>query len=384
MLDFELFLPTRYLFGESMLDRVGKETAKLGRKALLVSGRASARKSGLLDRVRNLLNAESMAVVALEGVDPNPRLSTCVEGARICRESGVNVVVAVGGGSVLDAAKTIAFLSQEEGDPWGFFAGNRPVTRALPLVTVLTMAATGSEYGPYAVITNEATGEKLGTFGEPIIPRVSIVDPSLTVTVSPRQTAYGAIDIISHHLEAYVSGEAAPELQDELTEAVIRAVIRSVPKAMREPADREARAALLWAGSLACGIFMTGRGAMRFDAHAVEHELSAAYDVPHGAGLAVVLPAVLRWRAETDPSRVARFSRTVLGLSATVPDPDAAMEGVRVFKGWCRSVGAPTTLQELGVGGGSLRRHAENVARTPDGRTLGAEAAFAILSYAMD
>ncbi|HET6486142.1 MAG TPA: iron-containing alcohol dehydrogenase, partial [Spirochaetia bacterium] len=311
MKNFELFLPTRYLFGTGVVQKAGAETGKLGRRALLVTGKSSASRSGLLATVENLLKAEGLFVCSLAGVDPNPRLSTCVAGARLCKEHAVDVVVAVGGGSVLDASKTIAALALDSGEPWDFFTGARPITRALPLVDVLTVAATGSEYGPYAVITNEKTGEKLGTFGEAIIPRVSIVDPSLTFTVPARHTAFGAVDIISHHLEAYLACEEAPPIQDELTEAVIRSVIVNTGKALTNPRDLEARSCLLWANTLACGVFMVGRGAMRFDAHAVEHELSAAYDVPHGAGLAVILPALMRWRVEKDPTRVERFARQV-------------------------------------------------------------------------
>ena len=382
MKNFELFLPTRYQFGAGVVQKVGAEAGKLGRRALLVSGKSSASRSGLLATVETLLKAEGLFVCSLGGVDPNPRLSTCVAGARLCKEHAIDVVVAVGGGSVLDASKTIAALALDGGEPWDFFTGARPITRALPLVGVLTVAATGSEYGPYAVITNEKTGEKLGTFGEAIIPRVSIVDPSLTFTVPARHTAFGAIDIISHHLEAYLACEEAPLIQDELTEVVIRSVIAHTGRALADPEDLEARSCLLWANTLACGVFMAGRGAMRFDAHAVEHELSAAYDVPHGAGLAVILPALMRWRAEKDPARVERFARQVFGVSGNRPARETALAGIQAFRDWCRSVGAPVTLAELGVPREAWSRHAENVAGTPDGKDLGVAAVMEILSYA--
>jgi alcohol dehydrogenase YqhD (iron-dependent ADH family) len=382
--NFTLYLPTRYCFGKGVVAEIGKHTASLGRRALLVSGKASARRSGLLDRAHAALEAEGIVVRRLEGVDPNPRLSTCREGARRCVEHGLDVVVSVGGGSALDCSKVIALLALDAGDPWDFFTGRRAVERALPVVAVLTVAATGSEYGPYAVVTNEETGEKLGTGGDALIPKVALVDPELTFSVPRAHTVHGAIDIMSHHLEAYLTGTSAPTMQDEFTEAVLRAVMRATERILERPDDYEARAELLWANTLACGVFMGGRGAMRWDAHAIEHELSAAYDVAHGAGLAVVLPALMRWRAERDPARLVRFARTVLGLprSAGESDRSFALRGVEAFRAWCHTVGAPVTLSELGVREERLRAHAENIRRTPDGAELQLEDILRILSFA--
>jgi hypothetical protein len=382
--NFSLYLPTRYFFGKGVVGEIGKHTASLGRRALLVSGKASARRSGLLDGAQALLEAEGIAVFRLEGVDPNPRLSTCREGARRCVEDNLDVVVSVGGGSVLDCSKTIALLALDKGDPWDFFSGRRAAARALPLVAVLTVAATGSEYGPFAVVTNEVTGEKLGIGGDALIPKVALVDPELTFSVPRSHTAYGAVDIISHHLEAYLTGTTAPTMQDEFTETVVRSVMGATERALARPDDYEARAELLWANTLACGIFMGGRGAMRWDGHAIEHELSAAYDVPHGAGLAVVLPALMRWRAERDPTRLVRFATTVLGLSRAAGESDAsfALRGIEAFRAWCRKVGAPVTLSELRVEQARLRAHAESIRRTPDGADLSMEDILRIFSFA--
>jgi alcohol dehydrogenase YqhD (iron-dependent ADH family) len=382
--NFSLYLPTRYCFGRGVVGEVGKHAASFGRRALLVSGKASARRSGRLDRVQALLEAEGIVVLRLEGVDPNPRLSTCGEGARRCVEHELDVVVSVGGGSVLDCSKTIALLALDKGDPWDFFTGRRAVGRALPLVAVLTVAATGSEYGPFAVVTNEDTREKMGIGGDALIPKVALVDPELTFSVPRSHTVYGAIDIISHHLEAYLTGPTAPAMQDEFTETVVRTVMRATERVLARPDDYEARAELLWANALACGIFMGGRGAMRWDGHAIEHELSAAYDVAHGAGLAVVLPALMRWRAEREPARLVRFATTVLGLPRIAGEGDAsfALRGIDAFRAWCRKVGAPVTLSELGVEQERLRAHAENIRRTPDGADLQVEDILRILSFA--
>jgi alcohol dehydrogenase YqhD (iron-dependent ADH family) len=384
MKNFSLFLPTRYLFGRGVVDEVGTQAASLGKSALLVSGKSSARRSGLLDRVRRLLEAKGIAVESLEGVDANPRLSSCREGARRCREHGLEMVVSVGGGSTLDCSKAIALLALDRGDPWDFFTGRRPVERALPIAAVLTVAATGSEYGPFAVITNEATGEKLGAGGDALIPKVSLVDPELTFTVSPAHSIYGAIDIVSHHLEAYLTGEYAPPMQDEFTETVLRAVLRAADRVGAKPDDYEARADLLWANTLACGIFMCGRGSMRWDAHAIEHELSAAYDVAHGAGLAVILPALMLLHVERNPARVARFAETVMGLRRGAGESEAAVarRGVESFRAWCRSHGAPVTLGELGVDPARLDGHAANIARGPDGAGLPLDDILKVFSFA--
>ena len=370
MEDFELVNPTRMIFGRGVVERVGGETVWYGKRALLVSGRGSAKASGLYDTVLQSLQKEDIAVIELSGVLPNPRLATCLEGVRLCKSEGLEVVLGVGGGSVLDSAKAIAAGACYEGNLWDFFEKKAEIEKALPVVAVVTMAATGSEYNRITVMKNEQRHVKVGLWNENLFPRVSLVDPELTYTVPPLYTAYGAVDIISHVLERYINGQPVPLIQLRFKEALIRSVIEAVEKALVEPRDYEARSTLLWAGSLACSsLFDVGLGSSDIPAHIIDTEMGGFSDHAHGAGLAVIMPAVMRYHADRCQDTLVRFAAQVMGLERNKYDSDAdfVLAGIVAFRSWFQKIGCPTTLQTLGIDSERFPEIAEAVARNEEG-----------------
>ena len=248
MNNFIFHAPTKVFFGAGQLDALGPQAGFLGKRALLVYGKGSVKHSGVYDSVVDRLRSHGIEFVELAGVDPNPRLETVIEGARLCCEGGIEFVLAVGGGSVIDCAKGVAAVTGFDGEPWDLWRGTRRLERALPLGVVLTLAASGSECNSGAVITNAVAGEKLGLGSPHLYPRFSILDPTLTSTVPPRQTAAGVADIMSHVFEFYFSVDTSAFLQDSLAEAVLRTCVKYGPVALARPADYEARANLMWAG----------------------------------------------------------------------------------------------------------------------------------------
>jgi len=276
MQDFELLNPTRLIFGRGVVRRVGRETVRYGKRVLLVSGRGSAKASGLYDLVLQSLREQNITVFELSGVLPNPRLATCLEGVSLCKSEHLEVVLGLGGGSVVDSAKAIAAGACYEGNLWDFFEKKVEIEKALPVVTVVTVAATGSEYNRITVIKNEEQHVKVGLWNENLFPRVSLVDPEVTYSVSPLYSAYGAVDIISHVLERYINGRPVPLIQLRFKEALMRSVMEALEKVLIDPRDYEARSTLLWAGSLACSsLFDVGLALSDIPAHIIDTEIGS-------------------------------------------------------------------------------------------------------------
>ncbi len=366
MQSFMFHNPTRIEFGAGAADKVGPVCAGLGRTALLLAGQGSARRSGLLERVRTSLEAAGLRVVLHEGVRPNPVLSHVQAGIALARAEGVDLVVAVGGGSVLDSAKAVAAGACAGHDVWDFFCGQAQVEAALPLVAVLTLAATGSEMNGGGVVTREETREKLPFSSPHCFPRVSLLDPALTLDVSADQTANGLADAFAHLLEPYLSGtDPRPVVQLELKEALFHCLLDSGARLRRDLRDLEARADMMWTATLALnGITSVGIGPTLWPLHLIEHSVSALTDIAHGAGLSALTPGWLRWRleqvdAETIQSRVTRLGERVFGLASGGP-----AETIVALETWYRSVGAPASLAEAGVDPALFADIAANAART--------------------
>jgi alcohol dehydrogenase YqhD (iron-dependent ADH family) len=387
MLPFTLHIPTRVYFGAGEHARIGRETAGLGRRALVVTGKASARRTGLADQVTHLLAAEGVEAVEFGGIDPNPRLSSCRQAAAVCRREKVDVIVAVGGGSVLDAAKTIAAAARDDRDIWDVFLTRRQVQAALPLVTLVTLAATGSELNPHSVITNEETGQKFSLHSEHVYPRVSILDPALTVSVPREPTVYGAVDIIAHVLEGYITAEGGSALSDRMVEGLCRVVTEATERVLARPDDLDARSELMWCSTMACsGIAGAGYGNRFYDGHQIGHELSATYDLAHGATLSGLMPGVMRFHCGRHGAKIAQFGRRVFGLEGSWNEREESMaaRGIRAFAAWCSGVGAPVCLKELGVGRGDLPAISGRLKANPEAANLSEKDVVDILTLSYE
>jgi len=354
MNDFTFYSPTYFVFGKGKEAMTGECIKRFGgSKVLLHYGGGTAIKTGLLDRVKTSLERENIAHVELGGVKPNPRSGLVYEGIDLCRRENVDFVVAIGGGSVIDSAKAIAAGAVHDGDFWEYFErfneGMR-ITEALPVGTVLTLAATGSEASPDSVITNENGMYKRSASGEAIIPVFSIMNPELTMTLPPYQTACGITDIMSHVMERYFSNTKDVEITDRLREATPIAMIREGKRAMAVPDNYEARANIMWAGTVAHNDSVGIGREQDWATHRLEHELSALYDCAHGAGLAVMFPAWMKYVMHHDIGKFAQFAVRVWGCQMDFENPEAtANEGILKFEEFLVSIGMPITFKELGA-----------------------------------
>lgn len=350
MLNFNFYSPTWFIFGRGVENQAGEQVLAQGaKKALVVYGGGSAVKSGLLARVTASLEGKGVAYVTLGGVQPNPRASLVRKGIETCRSEGADFLLAVGGGSVIDTCKAIAMGVPYEGDFWDFFCGKAKPKSALGVGVVLTIAAAGSEGSTSCVITNEDGWYKRGCGTELNRPKFALMNPELTCTLPPYQTACGIVDMMAHVFERYFTNEEGVDLTDRLCEAVLSALVKAGRAAMRDPNDYEARYNLMQAGTLAhndlCGL---GRK-MDGSSHQIEHELSARYDVAHGAGLAVVFPAWMRYQLPHNPARMAQLAVRLWGCDMDFEHPEkTALQGIERYTAFLRKLGMPTTLQELG------------------------------------
>lgn len=371
MLNFTFCAPTKFLFGRGVERETGRAIKALGAKKVLIHyGGGSVIKSGLMQTVTEALDAEGIGYVKLGGAVPNPRASLVYEGIALGRAEKVDFILAVGGGSALDSAKAIALGIPYEGDFWDFYIGKAEPQANIPVGTVLTLAATGSEGSNSSVITREETGEKIGLGHERNRPALAIMNPELTMTLPPYQTACGAVDIMAHAMERYFTQETEVDLTDRMCEAVISSVVRAARIAMRDPTNYDARAQLMWAGTVAhndtVGVGRIGD----FASHRIEHELSAMYDVAHGAGLAVIFPAWLRYQLEIENNvmRLAQFAVRIWGCVMNFENPaETALSGIEAYEAFLREIGMPTTMRELGARTEDIPEMARRVRRGPDG-----------------
>ena len=351
MFDFQYYAPTRVVFGRGAERRTGQLLQELGVKRVLIHyGGGSAVKSGLLDRVAASLDQEGIIHTSLGGVVPNPRLSKVREGAALAREFGAELILAVGGGSVIDSSKAIGYaVAEPEYDVWELYDRRRTPKACLPVACVLTIAAAGSEMSNSSVITNEDTGEKRGYRNDLCRVKLALMDPELTTTLPPYQTAAGCTDILMHTLERYFTQGGNMELTDQIAGGLMRTVMKNALILRDDPANYDARAEVMWASSLSHND-LTGLGAngMDFASHGLEHELGGMFDVTHGAGLSAVWPSWARYVYRDCLPRFVKFARTVMGVEGT-SDEDTALKGIAALEDFFRSIHMPVTLKELGV-----------------------------------
>lgn len=350
MNDFNYYTPTRYVFGRGVEAKTGELTCWMGvKRVLLVYGTGSVVRSGLLDRVKKSLEAEGVEYVELGNVQPNPTDDRVYEGIETCRRENLDGLVAVGGGSAIDTAKAIACGVPYEGDFWDFFVGKKIVEKALPVGVVLTIPAAGSEGSGNSVITKLDGLHKISLRTESALrPKFAVMNPELTFTLPPYQTASGIADMMAHIFERYFTNTPEVEVTDRVSEGVLSAIITEAPRVMANPENYDARANIMWCGTLAHnGICGTGRQE-DWVSHFMEHELSAVYGVTHGAGLAVMTPAWMTFMATHNPKKGAQFARRVMNV-AIDDDTQAALEGISRLKAFYASLGLPVTLGQLGI-----------------------------------
>ena len=353
MKDFVFQNTTKVYFGKNQLEHLGQEVKTHGSRVLLVYGGGSIKRIGLYDKIINELKAADLEIFELSGVEPNPRHTTVNKGAKICRENHIDVLLAVGGGSTIDCTKGIAAAYYYDGDCWDIVTGKVPVTNALPICTVLTIAATGSEMDCGGVISNIETNEKLGLVHPLLQPEVSFLDPTNTFTVSAYQTACGSADILSHLFDVYYFAEndGKMDMIDRIIEEIIKTVVKYAPMAIKEPDNYEARANLMWAASWALNGFLGTGIAMAPTCHMIEHELSAFYDITHGHGLAIITP---RWMEhilnEETALQFKKFGVNIFGVDSSLSEMDGAKEAIAKFKDFLfNTLGLKDKLSDLGI-----------------------------------
>lgn len=350
MNNFNFYSPTFFVFGKERENEAGKYVKRFGgTNVLLHFGGGSVVKSGLLDRVKTSLKAENIRFTELGGVQPNPRSGLVYEGVGICKREKIDFILAIGGGSVIDSAKAIAIGALYDGDFWDFYTGKN-IEKALPVATILTISAAGSEGSTGSVITHENGMLKRAANGDALRPVFSILNPELTCTLPNYQTACGATDMMAHVMERYFTNTKDVEITDRLCEGVLLTIIKETPKALADPSDYESRANIMWAGMVAhndiCGV---GRD-QDWSSHNMEHELSGLYDVAHGAGLAVMFPAWMKYVMHHDIQRFAQFAVRVWGCEMDFQNPEnTARQGIEKMEQFFASIGMPVRFSELGA-----------------------------------
>ena len=350
MNNFQFYSPTEFIFGKNTENQTGFYVKKHGGKNVLIHyGGGSAIKSGLLDRIKKSLEKENISYTELGGVKPNPRDTLVYEGIKLCREKNIDFILAVGGGSVIDSSKAIAMGVPYEGDFWDFYCGKKP-EKALPVATVLTIAAAGSEGSGDSVITKEDGNLKRGAGSDLIRPKFSVMNPQLTCTLPQYQTACGATDIMAHVFERYFTNTTEVEITDRLCEAVLLTMIKETPCVIANPENYDARANIMWAGTVAhTNIVGVGRE-QDWNSHGIEHELSALYDCAHGAGLAVIMPAWMEFVYQHNVLRFAQVAVRVWGCQMDFENPEnTAREGIKRFRHFLHEIGMPLNFAELGA-----------------------------------
>lgn len=350
MKNFVFKNPTKLIFGKDQIEHLKSEIPKYGKKVLLVYGGGSIKRNGIYDRVVNIFQELAVKWFELPGVEPNPRIETVRRGVDICKRESIDLILAVGGGSVIDCAKAIAAGAKYDGDPWDLVINKAKVEDALPIGTILTLAATGSEMNPSSVITNWETKEKIGWGSAKVYPRFSILDPVHTYTVPKDQTIYGIVDIMSHVFEHYFHREENTPLQDRFCESILLTVMETAPKLLNDLENYEYRETILYCGTMALnGVVSMGLQG-DWATHELEHAVSAIYDIPHGGGLAILFP---NWMKHVLPENPERFKQLAVRVFGVDPDgksvEEIGMEGINRLRKFWNSLGAPSKLSDYGI-----------------------------------
>lgn len=351
MNNFQFYSPTEFLFGKDTENNCGTYVKKYGgTKVLIHYGSASAVRSGLIDRVKDSLTQAGISYVLLGGVQPNPRDTKIYEGIELCRKENVDFILSVGGGSCIDSSKGIALGALYDGDFWDFYSRKANVTKALPIGTILTIAAAGSEGSGASVVTKEEGMLKRDVGSDLLRPKFSILNPALTETLPPYQTACGATDIMAHVFERYFTNTTEVEITDRLCEAILLTMIKETPRVIADPHNYQARANIMWAGTVAHNdIVGVGRD-QDWNSHGIEHELSGLYDCAHGAGLAVIMPAWMEYVCDHNVMRFAQMATRIWGLPMNFENPkETALQGITAFRKFLHEIGMPINFKELGA-----------------------------------
>ncbi len=361
MQNFVFENPTKILFGKGQIKKIGKEVGKFGRKVLMVYGQGSIKRNGVYDQVVTSLKEAGIGIVEFPGVKSNPVLSHALQGIEIAKKEKVDVVLAVGGGSVMDTAKTIAAGAKTDDDVWDYFVYKKAVRGALPILTVVTISASASEMNQAAVITREDSAQKYSFRSPHVQPKTSILDPTVLFSLSPAYSAYSAVDTIAHMLEPYfVNTEPNSSLQDRLVEGLVKTIMESTETILKDPEDYDARANMMWGAILGFNSLTTaGMGRVGLPAHMMEHSLSALYDIPHGAGLSILLPAWMGYAVTKAPAKFARLARKLFDIEEQ-DDLKAGTAGIARLREWFASIGAPVCLEEAKIPEGDIVRIANN------------------------
>jgi len=351
MNNFIYDIPTRVYFGENQLGNLGEELSKYGKRVLLTYGGGSIKKIGLYDKIVEEIKKAGLELFELSGIEPNPRVSSVNAGADICKKENIDVLLAVGGGSVIDCTKFIGAATFYDGDAWDILMQKVPVEKCLPIIDVLTLAATGSEMDCGGVISNPETKDKIGLMFPVMQPKVSFLDPTNTYTVNKYQTACGAADMLNHIMEVYFNMNQDLYMLDSVMEGLMKTIIKYAPVAMKEPENYEARANLMWTSSWAINGFVNGGKRQAWSCHPMEHELSAIYDITHGLGLAILTPHWLTYTLDdTTVSKFYQFGCNVFEIDTSLPQMDVAKQSVEMVKEFLfQTLELQSTLSELGI-----------------------------------
>jgi hypothetical protein len=344
-------IPTRVYFGEDQLGHLGEELSKYGKRVLLTYGGGSIKELGLYDKVVEEIEKAGLKLFELSGIEPNPRVSSVNQGAAICKKEKIDVLLAVGGGSVIDCTKFIGAATFYDGDAWDILMGKVTVAHCLPIIDVLTLAATGSEMDSAGVISNPETKDKIGLMFPVMRPKVSFLDPTNTYTVSRYQTACGAADMLSHIIEVYFNMNQDLYMLDAVMEGLMKTIIRFAPIAMEQPNNYEARANLMWTSSWAINGFVMGGKRQAWSCHPIEHELSAIYDITHGLGLAILTP---RWMTytldDTTASKFYQFGCNVFGIDPSLDPMDVGIKSIEMISSFLfKTLELQSTLTEIDI-----------------------------------
>ena len=363
MVNFDYQTPTRLIFGRGVVqEKLHDVMEKFGKRVLITWGGGSIKRSGLYDQVRDILKDKE--IYELPGIEPNPKYDPSVlEGVRICKEKNIDVILSVGGGSVLDCTKAIAGAACSEADPWDVITMKVPTLKAIPIVDIITLAATGSEYDRGGVISRTDTNDKLAYFSDLVFPAVSFIDPTYTFTLPVRQTLAGVSDCINHIMEQYFCGEHIM-MNDAFMEGAIKSLMKNVRIVLKDPENYDARAEIFYATTLGCnGIYSLGNSESGWPMHAIEHALSGHYDINHGEGLAIVTP---RWMkhilSEKTLERFVAFGTGVFGIDPALPEMEIAEKAIQSIHDFYREIGLPMTLREVGIDGSRIDEMAHHIA----------------------
>lgn len=358
MLNFDYSIPTEVFFGRDQIEVLGREASKYAKNVLVVYGGGSIKRSGLYDKAIALLKEQDINIWELPNVAPNPRIESVLLGIELCRKNSIDMIIGIGGGSVIDCSKVIGAGYYYDGDPWEIVVDPSKITNSLPIAAVITLSATGSEMDDSAVISNTQTNEKYGTHHPSMLPKFSILDPTYTFTVPINQTKAGIADILCHICEVYFSITTSAYIQNRLAEGVMKTCIHYAPQVIAKPDDYDSRANIMWASSLAINGLLSYGKISEWTMHAMEHELSAFYDITHGDGLAILMPKWMEYALNDDTKdKFAEYAHNVWGVEYSDDKMKMARAGIEKTKEFLyNTLGLPSTLKEVGIGDENLEK----------------------------